>query len=68
MRPTCPECGEPMIFLAVPTASGEVLRCWVCDCQNDLLAQDVQEARADASPDAALSLKFVLYSLWTSEN
>lgn len=60
-RPICPDCGREMIYLC--TNSGpDQLNCYVCDCKNGFLAQEIQEAREDESPDASIAMVVEAYT------
>jgi hypothetical protein len=63
MRPICPSCGKEMVYL-VTNAGPEKLQCFVCDCQNEHLAEDIRECRLDHSPEASLC---VIYEAFEEE-
>jgi hypothetical protein len=54
-RPICPDCGEPMVYLST-NSGGDPLNCYVCDCCNAFLAQEILECREDESPDASIAM------------
>ena len=54
-RPACPDCGEPMIFVAIDLPP-EPVEAWVCDCRNKDLAEEILECRAEPSPDASFAI------------
>ncbi len=56
-RPVCPECGREMVYLVTNTGP-EMLCCFVCDCKNTHLTEEIEECRADLSPEASLVITY----------
>jgi hypothetical protein len=60
-RPTCPDCGEEMVFLATRIGP-DVHNCFVSDCKNEFLSLEIRDCREDVSPDASIVMKIDSYA------
>jgi hypothetical protein len=56
-RPTCPLCGGDMVYLVIPIGSNEILKTYICACNNEYLREDILDALE--MPEGSLSLTVI---------